>query len=505
MLSDIVGTSVLTFTGVSVHLGYLLSTVLIVGLFPLAFFISVCMTRTRQTLLETAALERPGCPAPRVETMGEIAGLSLRNKKANSVVTFAVYGYTLLGQSSYLLVLGTAFQRIFFSTSLCLTVTVGISCACLAIPAFALRRLGDSIWICAVNTLLIGAVVIIALAKIAMEESPPCDRTFLVAPSLTFMTAMGQATNVVYAYSGQWMYFELMDSMEEPNLFPQAFAIAGPLMMSMYLAVAILGYGLGAGDGDLIAGMAPGLALRMTAVLLFLHVVVVYLIKGVVLARYFHRLCSPSDAEARTAASYLKHGGCGVGMLCFGYIVANAVPFFSQLLGIIGGLLAGPINFLFPAVFYLTALGRRHAAAEETERLGTAREAIESSPKPKGASLAPISKRELGKSPEVDSQWSHGSIDDRRSSQSSGACAEAEDEAYICEDKGGSAFMHARLGLSTLPFWEVATLTGISAFILLTMVVGVTFQIQEVISLNRSVGPPFSCHALTVAGAPTCQ
>merc|ERR1740123_958442 len=122
MLSDIVGTSVLTFTGVSVHLGYLLSTVLIVGLFPLAFFISVCMTRTRQTLLETAALERPGCPAPRVETMGEIAGLSLRNKKANSVVTFAVYGYTLLGQSSYLLVLGTAFQRIFFSTSLCLTV-----------------------------------------------------------------------------------------------------------------------------------------------------------------------------------------------------------------------------------------------------------------------------------------------------------------------------------------------------------------------------------------------
>eukprot|EP00404_Azadinium_spinosum_P021094 CAMPEP_0180620448 /NCGR_PEP_ID=MMETSP1037_2-20121125/34616_1 /TAXON_ID=632150 /ORGANISM="Azadinium spinosum, Strain 3D9" /LENGTH=366 /DNA_ID=CAMNT_0022640549 /DNA_START=335 /DNA_END=1432 /DNA_ORIENTATION=+ len=43
------------------------------------------------------------------------------------------------------------------------------------------------------------------------------------------MTTLGQATNVIYGYSGQWMYFELMETMEEPHRFPRAFAIVGPV------------------------------------------------------------------------------------------------------------------------------------------------------------------------------------------------------------------------------------------------------------------------------------
>mmetsp|Transcript_3426 Transcript_3426/g.10560 ORF Transcript_3426/g.10560 Transcript_3426/m.10560 type:complete len:83 (+) Transcript_3426:161-409(+) len=45
-------------------------------------------------------------------------------------------------------------------------------------------------------------------------------------------------------------------------------------------------------------------------------------------------------------------------MLLFSYGVTNAVPFFEPLLGLIGGLLSGPINFLLPVALYLGALCR---------------------------------------------------------------------------------------------------------------------------------------------------
>merc|ERR1740123_2167414 len=44
-------------------------------------------------------------------------------------------------------------------------------------------------------------------------------------------------------------------------------------------------------------------------------------------------------------------------MLFSGFVLANAVPFFSQFLGLLGGLLAGPINFLLPIVLFLVARG----------------------------------------------------------------------------------------------------------------------------------------------------
>ena len=44
--------------------------------------------------------------------------------------------------------------------------------------------------------------------------------------------------------------------------------------------------------------------------------------------------------------------------LIVGCLIANAIPFFDSLLGLIGGLLSAPISFGFPVLFYLGALAR---------------------------------------------------------------------------------------------------------------------------------------------------
>ena len=65
--------------------------------------------------------------------------------------------------------------------------------------------------------------------------------------------------------------------------------------------------------------------------------------------------------EEKSVLAHFQYGAIAVGMLGLGYVFANLVPFFDEMLGLIGGLLAGPISFLFPIVFFIGAYKMRDA------------------------------------------------------------------------------------------------------------------------------------------------
>eukprot|EP00408_Alexandrium_pacificum_P018511 CAMPEP_0171185294 /NCGR_PEP_ID=MMETSP0790-20130122/16228_1 /TAXON_ID=2925 /ORGANISM="Alexandrium catenella, Strain OF101" /LENGTH=509 /DNA_ID=CAMNT_0011650313 /DNA_START=39 /DNA_END=1568 /DNA_ORIENTATION=+ len=474
MLSDIIGTSVLVFPGIARNLGWVLTVVFIMGLFPISLFVSLLMARTRGLLAELALAESPTSPPPKLGTMGEVARSALGHRWAVAVY-FAVYGYNLLGQASYLLVLGTSIQQVFWSTPVCITWAIAGGCAILVVPIFTIRRLGESVQLCLVNTLIIVAVIAVALTHIAFQGRASCAETHLVPPGLTVMTVLGQVTNVLYAFTGQWMYFELMDTMAQPKDFPRAFAVTGPFMVGVYLIVALVAYALGAGHDDLVASVQASGTLRAVAVLLFVHVAIVYLIKSVVLARYFHGLLRPGDVDLRTADSYVTHGGFGVAMLAFGFVVANAVPFFSQLLGLIGGLLAGPINFLIPIALYLAALGRhvRWHKRARAERVESGNENLE-------ATTYGTCKIEECEPAEGDSFTTES------------VCTSAQEEEE--SSRGGNLLA----AVCAMPAWELAMLLLTLLLTLLTIGLGFSEQVREVLAKQAQFGRPFSCHALAL-------
>jgi len=478
MLSDIVGTSVLTLNGVAVQLGWVLTSAFILGLFPVSLYTALIMCRTRSMLTQEAEADQS------LGSMGDVAAFLFQSQRAGTAIFVAVYGYTLLGQASYLLVLGTSLQKAFFSVPLCLPTAVAIACLALLLPTFLVRKLADSVILCFVNSLIILGVVVIALVQ-AGQRQPVCQHTFLLAPGLSFMTALGAATNIIYSFSGQWMYFELMDTMSDPEDFVKSFVIAGPFMLTTYLTVALLGYGFGAGSGDLVASMEYGVWLQVAAALLFVHVLIVYLIKSVVLARFFHGLCRPVDVEARSLKSYLGHGSCGVGILAFGFGVSNAVPFFSQLLGIIGGLMAGPVSFLLPISFYLTALGQQLEKGRH-QQLGT------------GGQQAELVCGGPSESNEDESQDTFESVDGDDGAGGDGGCSLGAEERHgLC---------HLALSaLSSLPLWEKGVITVSIVFVLLTMAFGVAEEIRQVIALWDQLGGPFTCHALPAPSRPACE
>ena len=160
--------------------------------------------------------------------------------------------------------------------------------------------------------LLLGAIGIVIGQLIG--EGPCTDATHFTWPStFDFTVVLGAITNIVYAYAGHWMYFEIMAEMREPKDFPKIFIVNGcvdstktrntdvgvnqcgcgcgcffvwcvcrPVMVLMYLLVACTGYYF---SGNLTPAnfvdsidFAPT-SLFTVSVMLFVHVAFVYFVK----------------------------------------------------------------------------------------------------------------------------------------------------------------------------------------------------------------------------------
>ena len=182
MLTDVVGTSVLAFAGVAAALGWVPTITLIVLACPVAIYTAMLMSRT-YTLLADRGIY--------VGTMGEAAFQTLGGKKGEKVVYIAVYGFALLGNSSYLLVLGKAMQGIFYDYDLCLPSATLISCFLVAPFVMKIRRLMESVFLCLINLILILGVLIICEYQLYMNGRAITTKTFAFAENLSFTSIAG--------------------------------------------------------------------------------------------------------------------------------------------------------------------------------------------------------------------------------------------------------------------------------------------------------------------------
>jgi hypothetical protein len=230
-------------------------------------------------------------------------------------------------------------------------------------------------------------VLIICLAKIALADntghSDPgtgnqttstAPRTYLIDPDITILTFCQAMANVLYAYAGHWMYFEIMAEMQEPQDFYKVFYINAPLQLGMYMTVALVGYYYLGADGKhyLIENMEEGSTWRfIVQVLLFAHIAIVYLIKNIALSRFLVKLIRPEAVESETSASKLLFAGCPAGILVAGWVVANSMPVFYDLVGLIGAVLCGPISFVLPVIFFVFSMAISWAASQAKGKTST--------------------------------------------------------------------------------------------------------------------------------------
>ena len=59
---------------------------------------------------------------------------------------------------------------------------------------------------------------------------------------LTFVSFFGAVTNILYAYGGHWLFFEMISTLKDSSSFPRVFLINVPVQVLLNLMVALTGY-----------------------------------------------------------------------------------------------------------------------------------------------------------------------------------------------------------------------------------------------------------------------
>jgi len=178
----------------------------------------------------------------------------------------------------------------------------------------------------------------------------------------------------IFAYQGQSLFLEIMREMKSPRHFPRAVGVANGFMLLVYAGSCVVGYGSrgAAVESFLPDSLADGPLKRAVGLLLAFHVAVAYLITGQPLHRTLVEALAPTSAATKGGGD--DAGGeatrwlfVTLGLLGFGFVVSNAIPFFADFQNLLGSVTGAPIVFGFPALFYLRACrlhGKRVSRAD---------------------------------------------------------------------------------------------------------------------------------------------
>ena len=343
IIADIIGIGILSMAQAYAELGWVLAISLTLLLLPLNLYCGI-LTWEAQVYLYPGSLN-----------MAELGRKSM-GPVGYWVVAVTVYSFIFGMLGDYILSVGLSLEQFFYTARLPRAVWSLFGVLSL-LPFCQLRTLNATRWLLWLNLLMIVACVAIALGYLIGGGTPTVGGTgdtAAVSTGMTWRTMIAGTSKLAFAYSGQFMYPEITSEMVEPRDFPRALYYSAPWQVGGYLLVGSVGYAyLGSNAKGLLINALPRGTLSASAasLTLFLHMIITYLIKGTVLARAVHRLVAPHSVNDYGAAGTLTWLGITSAILAVCYGVASAVPFFDDLISLLGALQTPMAGFIFPVLF----------------------------------------------------------------------------------------------------------------------------------------------------------
>lgn len=181
-----------------------------------------------------------------------------------------------------------------------------------------------------------------------------------------FTSAITAVCTIVFAYAGTPAFFSIAAEMREPRHFNRSLFLCQGVVTVYYLAIGIVIYyfcgsyvsspALGSA-GPVVKKVSYGFALPglLVSTLLFIHVRILIpsqpdmqkLKIPQITGKYvFIRILQGSrHLAANTFTHWAVWLGCTIGTAIFAYIIASAIPVFSDLVSLVGALLGTPMCF----------------------------------------------------------------------------------------------------------------------------------------------------------------
>ncbi|KAJ5093691.1 hypothetical protein N7456_009552 [Penicillium angulare] len=281
-------------------------------------------------------------------------------------------GEMLLGKAGRI-IMGTAFVLwwMFTAGSGMLGISIGLNAVsdhavCTAvyvaiafIVAFVLgsiQTLGRISWIAWVGLSCILTAILVVTVAVGIEDRPASAPTTgvwvsdykIVNSSESFSKAISAVTTIVFAYAGTPAFFSIASEMRDPRQYNRALFLCQGVVTGFYIVVGVVIYyycgsyvsspALGSA-GKTVKKVSYGFALPglIASTLLFVHITGKYI--------FIRILQGSRHLVANTMIHWSVWLGCTFGVSLAAYIIASAIPVFSDLVSLVGALLGTPMCF----------------------------------------------------------------------------------------------------------------------------------------------------------------
>lgn len=279
-----------------------------------------------------------------------------QDRKATLWVMTIYYVNIFLVLGNYILVMSHAVKALIGDDVICLP-TAGLVASIAMFAVSQLRtmaRLGRTASILSLLALL--GVVVQCLWALNSNYTPNVDIAHETDDNTyySWLRKLSATGSIGFAVGSQKLFLNIRHELSDREVAPQTLAISLAAFGTFYVLIIIL-----AGPnppGFLFDAIPNGASRRLGGFLLWAHVVVSYAINSQAICSSMDRLIWHRVPNLPQKPVYRWMILTGI-MALVAYFVANAIPFFKDLVALIGAMTSVPLTLLLPAVFWRKHLG----------------------------------------------------------------------------------------------------------------------------------------------------
>jgi len=279
-----------------------------------------------------------------------------KEKRATKFVMMIYYINIFLVLGNYILVMSHAVSAIFGDTlsypQAGLIASTGMF---LVSQSRTMARLGRTASILSLTALFIVVVQCLWAAQVSKASGgfdfSKSNSTTTSSPETSVLRKLSALGSIGFAVGSQKLFLNIRHELADRSVAPKCLAYSLSVFGTFYVLIV-----LAAGPNPpsfLFDAIPPGLNRRIAGFLLWAHVVVSYAINSQAICSsmdrlVWHRLNLPNVFQT-PARRWMSLTGV---MAIAAYTVANAIPFFKDLVALIGAMTSVPLTLLLPALFW---------------------------------------------------------------------------------------------------------------------------------------------------------
>lgn len=352
IIADVVGAGILSMAPAVAKFGWALGALLIMLLLMMNVHISILMWRVRMSF--------PGVQtyAQLVDAAFSRSSPTLRHVAVNTTaIVQYLFIFSMLG--IYALSIGKGLGNLFYHVHICLPQWTALGCLLLGPIHVTARRLGSWRSLIYVNVAtILGTTIIplVSMATVGVDSTRADGSNFYAFAPLDFAGVLGGLSTFTFAFTSQFMVTEIIAEMSNPADFPKAYIwLAAPFQVFCFSLVGLVGYYY---MGDKVSGMIGdnlpfGIAFQSAAACLVMHMLITYMLKGIVICSAIHHAWSKESASDESMAGWSVWAVIVTLIMAAAWTVAQIVPFFMDLVDLIGASFTPVACYIIPIVVYV--------------------------------------------------------------------------------------------------------------------------------------------------------